>query len=343
MSIPDRPTLDGLEAKWDAVWERRAPTRSTAPRRASDVYSIDTPPPTVSGSLHVGSVFCYTHTDASRATSACAARRSSTRWAGTTTACRPSAASRTTTACAATRRCRTTRRSPPPEKPAPRTRCSISRRNFVELCQRLTAEDEKAFEELWRRSACRSTGRRPTRRSAPVSAAGVAARVPAQPRARRGVRGRGPDAVGRRLPHRGRAGRARGPRAAGRLPPDRVPQRPPATTSSSRPRGPSCCPPASRSSRTPTTSATSRCSARPSRRRCSASRCPSSPTTLADPEKGSGIAMICTFGDTTDVIWWRELDLPIRAIIGRDGRLAADRARAASPTARRTPSWPARP
>ena len=32
--------------------------------------------------------------------------------------------------------------------------------------------------------------------------------------------------------------------------------------------------------------------------------------TLADPEKGSGIAMICTFGDTTDVTWWRELRLP---------------------------------
>ncbi|MCU1674477.1 MAG: valyl-tRNA synthetase, partial [Frankiales bacterium] len=42
---------------------------------------------------------------------------------------------------------------------------------------------------------------------------------------------------------------------------------------------------------------------------------------LADPEKGSGIAMICTFGDLTDVIWWRELDLPVRNILGRDGRL----------------------
>ena len=42
---------------------------------------------------------------------------------------------------------------------------------------------------------------------------------------------------------------------------------------------------------------------------------------LADPEKGSGIAMICTFGDTTDVVWWRELSLPTRTIIGRDGRL----------------------
>ena len=42
---------------------------------------------------------------------------------------------------------------------------------------------------------------------------------------------------------------------------------------------------------------------------------------LADPEKGSGIAMICTFGDTTDVIWWRELGLPVRSIVGRDGRI----------------------
>ncbi len=42
---------------------------------------------------------------------------------------------------------------------------------------------------------------------------------------------------------------------------------------------------------------------------------------LADPEKGSGVAMICTFGDTTDVAWWRELSLPTRTIVGRDGRL----------------------
>jgi isoleucyl-tRNA synthetase len=42
---------------------------------------------------------------------------------------------------------------------------------------------------------------------------------------------------------------------------------------------------------------------------------------LADPEKGTGVAMICTFGDTTDVTWWRELQLPVRAIVQRDGRL----------------------
>jgi valyl-tRNA synthetase len=44
---------------------------------------------------------------------------------------------------------------------------------------------------------------------------------------------------------------------------------------------------------------------------------------LADPEKGSGLAMVCTFGDLTDVTWWRELALPARPTVGRDGRLLA--------------------
>src|SRR5205823_10469899 len=46
---------------------------------------------------------------------------------------------------------------------------------------------------------------------------------------------------------------------------------------------------------------------------------------LADPEKGTGMAMICTFGDVTDVTWWRELGLPVRVIIQRDGTIAPPR------------------
>jgi valyl-tRNA synthetase len=42
---------------------------------------------------------------------------------------------------------------------------------------------------------------------------------------------------------------------------------------------------------------------------------------LADPAKGTGIAMVCTFGDTTDVTWWRDLGLETRPVIGKDGRL----------------------
>src|ERR1700741_4058283 len=63
MPVPERPTLDGLEAKWSAVWERDGtyPFARSAPRER--IFAIDTPPPTVSGSLHVGHVFSYTHTD----------------------------------------------------------------------------------------------------------------------------------------------------------------------------------------------------------------------------------------------------------------------------------------
>jgi valyl-tRNA synthetase len=45
---------------------------------------------------------------------------------------------------------------------------------------------------------------------------------------------------------------------------------------------------------------------------------------LADPAKGTGIVMVCTFGDMTDVTWWRDLQLDTRPVIGPDGRLLAD-------------------
>ena len=63
---------------------------------------------------------------------------------------------------------------------------------------------------------------------------------------------------------------------------------------------------------------------------------------LAEPDLGTGVAMVCTFGDTTDVVWWRELDLPTRSVIGRDGQV---RRRDATVAARRggarsTRRWP---
>ncbi|HEV2457220.1 MAG TPA: valine--tRNA ligase, partial [Ktedonobacterales bacterium] len=53
----------------------------------------------------------------------------------------------------------------------------------------------------------------------------------------------------------------------------------------------------------------------------------------ADPAKGTGAVMCCTFGDTTDIEWWREYKLPLKIIIGRDGRLTE----AAGPYAGLTP------
>ncbi len=89
-----------------------------------------------------------------------------------------------------------------------------------------------------------------------------AAGVPAQPRARRGLPERGPGPLGRDVPDRRRAGRARGARLPRRLPPRRLPPATAASRSSSRRPDPSSSRRSWRSSRTPTTSATSRSSAR---------------------------------------------------------------------------------
>ena len=150
-TVPDKPTLDGIEAKWSAAWEEQGTFGFDRNKTRDQVYSIDTPPPTVSGSLHVGHVFSYTHTD-------CMARYKRMRgfevfypmgWDdnGLPTErrvqnyygvrCDPSLPYDPN--------------FEPPEKPDAKNQLPISRRNFVALCERLTVEDEKAFEELWRR------------------------------------------------------------------------------------------------------------------------------------------------------------------------------------------------
>jgi valyl-tRNA synthetase len=62
--VPEKPALEGLEDKWTATWDSAGTYRfeRDGQTRAS-IFSIDTPPPTASGSLHVGHVFSYTHTD----------------------------------------------------------------------------------------------------------------------------------------------------------------------------------------------------------------------------------------------------------------------------------------
>ena len=62
-NIPEKPTLDGIEDRWAAQWDTDGTYRFDHTAVRADVFSIDTPPPTVSGSLHVGHVFSYTHTD----------------------------------------------------------------------------------------------------------------------------------------------------------------------------------------------------------------------------------------------------------------------------------------
>ncbi len=104
----------------------------------------------------------------------------------------------------------------PPEKPAKQP-ISVSRPNFIELCDRLTVEDEKAFEHLWRHLGLSVDWSMTYATIAKPRAARVAADVPAAAAKRAGVSGRGADAVGRGLQDRGRAGRARRSRAARRV------------------------------------------------------------------------------------------------------------------------------
>src|ERR687886_1466354 len=61
--LPERPSLDGLEEKWARRWQEEGTYAFDRSTERSDVYAIDTPPPTVSGELHMGHVFSYTHTD----------------------------------------------------------------------------------------------------------------------------------------------------------------------------------------------------------------------------------------------------------------------------------------
>ena len=342
-NIPDKPTLDGIEARWADQWagRRHLPLRPHRPP-ATQVFAIDTPPPTVSGSLHVGHVFSYTHTDI-------VARFQRMRGkagllpdrVGRQRARRPSAGSRTTTACAATRRQQYVAGFEPPFRgdaaegpPAGRRSRGRTSSSSATSWSRSTSRSSRP---LFRRLGLSSTGRCLYATIDERSPARQPARVPAQPRPRRGVQPGSADAVGRRLPHRRRPGRDGGPRTAGRVPPDRVPphRRRRRRRRSTRP-GPSCSRRASRSSPIPTTSGTSRCSASTVRTPLYGVEVPIVAHELAQPDKGTGIAMICTFGDTTDVTWWRELALADAA----DHR--PRRSDPADPAGRRRPAEPTR-
>src|SRR5246500_3904877 len=143
LRLPDKPALEGLEQKWMGRWEEAGVYRFERTRPRAEVYAIDTPPPTVSGSLHVGHVFSYTHTD-------CVARYQRMRgrevfypmgWDdnGLPTERRVENYFGV--------RCDPSLPYDPDFTPGEgKTACS--RRNFVELCLRLSAEDEVAFESL---------------------------------------------------------------------------------------------------------------------------------------------------------------------------------------------------
>ncbi|MDQ1706451.1 MAG: valyl-tRNA synthetase, partial [Frankiaceae bacterium] len=150
--VPEKPSLDGLEDRWVSVWEEQGTYRFDRSKTRAEIYAIDTPPPTVSGSLHVGHVFSYTHTDLIARYQRMRGRevfypmgwddnglpteRRVQNYYGVR--CDPSLPYDPSF-------------TPPSEGGTAKTQIAISRGNFVELCERLTAEDEKVFESVWRR------------------------------------------------------------------------------------------------------------------------------------------------------------------------------------------------
>ena len=62
-SVPEKPTLDGIESRWIESWDASGTYSFDRTADRNGVFAIDTPPPTVSSSLHIRHVFSYTHTD----------------------------------------------------------------------------------------------------------------------------------------------------------------------------------------------------------------------------------------------------------------------------------------
>jgi len=320
MSVPEKPALEGLEEKWKSRWEADGTHRFDRSASRENVYSIDTPPPTVSGSLHVGHVFSYTHTDIlarfqrmrGKAVfypmgwddNGLPTERRVQNYYGVR--CDPSLPYDAGFA-------------PPKEPPKPPV--SISRPNFIELCARLTAEDEKAFEHLWRTlglsvdwSLTYATIGKKEQRISQLAflrllKAGRAYQLEAPTLWDVDFRTAVAQAEleDRELPGAYHRIRFTAREGAGSVEIDTTrPELIPACVALvAHPDDPRYRPMFGREFMTPLFKVPVPLKAHP----------------LADPEKGTGVAMICTFGDVTDVTWWRELGLPVRAVIQANGTL----------------------
>ena len=327
-SVPDRPSLDGLEDKWGPVWQEQgtyAFDRGAAlagPRE--HVFSIDTPPPTASGSLHMGHVFSYTHTD-------CVARYK--RMAGFNVFYpigwddNGLPTEKRVQNYYGVRGDATLHHDPDFEPPfrgdARSTKAAdetpISRQNFIELCEELTVKDEATFESLFRRighsydwsisyrtidDTSRATAqqaflRNVTRGEAYQAEAPGLWDVTFQTAVAQA------ELEARDYPghyHRIAFHAADGPVHVETTRPELIP---------------SCVALIAH----PDDERYQRLFGTTVRTPLFGVEVPVLAHPAVEMDKGAGIAMCCTFGDLTDVVWWRELRLPTRSLITRTGRL----------------------
>ena len=327
MNVPEKPTLDNLESTLIEKWETSGVYAfdRTAPR--DQVFAIDTPPPTVSGSLHMGHVFSYTHTDTvarfwrMRGKSVfypmgwddngLPTERRVQNYFGVS--CDPNVAY-------------DPKFTPPFRGDVPKDHraVAISRPNFIELCVELTHQDEKVFEDLFRRlglsvdwSLLYTTISDYARRTSQAAFIRNLSRgeAYAQEAPTLWDVDFGTAVAQAELEDRERPGAyhsinfartdSSGNVTIATTRPELIPA---CVALVAHPDDPRYQPLFGKTVRTPLFDV----------------EVPVVAHELAQIDKGTGIAMICTFGDLTDVIWWRELNLPTRAVIGRDGRIVTD-------------------
>ncbi|MBA2416587.1 MAG: valine--tRNA ligase, partial [Geodermatophilaceae bacterium] len=324
---PEKPSLVDLEDKWDAVWEEQQTYRFDRTKTRADVYSIDTPPPTVSGQLHIGSVFGYVQVDSLARFQRMRGREVfyPMGWDDNGLPTERRVQNHHGVRCDPTVPYDPDLALPEPVKGKPQL--PISRRNFVELCHERTLVDEKAFEQVWRRVGlsvdwtltyatidehCRRVAQRAFLRNVQRGEA-YAAEAPTlwdidfrTAVAQAELEDREVDATSHRLLF----GRPDGGHVE--IETTRPELLPACVALVAHPDDPRYRPLFGTEVTTPLFGVSVPVVAHP----------------LAAPDKGTGIAMVCTFGDTTDVVWWRELDLALRSVVRRDGRFQTE-----------TPGW----
>ena len=324
-TTPDKVGVEGLEAKWGPSWDASATYSFDKSAAKANIYSIDTPPPTVSGSLHVGHVFSYTHTDLIARyqrmlgkevyypmgwdDNGLPTERRVQNFYGVR--CDPTLAYQKDFV-------------PPFEGGDGKSskaadQIPISRRNFIELCEKLTLEDEKHFEALWRQLGL-SIDWSQTYQTISPDAQAVSQKAFLNNLSRgEAYQAMAPTlwdvtfrtAVAQaELEDRDQPGAYHrigfdGPDGKIFIETTRPELIPACVALVAHPDDERYQPMFGKSVKTPLFGV----------------EVPVLAHHLAQKDKGSGIAMICTFGDVTDVIWWRELDLPNRAILGWDGRI----------------------
>ncbi|KAB7743309.1 valine--tRNA ligase [Nostocoides sp. F2B08] len=335
-SIPERPSLEGLEEKWTQVWSEEQTyafdrERALAGER-SDVFSIDTPPPTASGSLHMGHVFSYTHTD-------CMARYK--RMSGFNVFYpigwddNGLPTEKRVQNYYGVRGDATLHYDPDFTPPHHGDRTSlksadevpISRQNFIELCDELTVKDEEAFESLFRRLGLsldwnisyrtiddntRATSQLAFLRNVERGEA-YQAEAPGLWDVTFQTAVAQAELEARDYPGHYHRVSFHGTSEAGESMPVHI-----ETTR------PELIPSVVALIAHPDDERYASLFGRTVRSPLFGVEIPVLAHTAAEMDKGAGIAMCCTFGDLTDVLWWRELQLPTRSVITRTGRLQAE-------------------